>query len=617
MPLAPGQTIGRYRVVRLLREGQAAESYLALADDAQVLLKLYKSDVIEVDSMPALQALAEQLAAANCPHLVPLSEVAFGQDLDRNRALLARPWIDGRSLAEQMARTPIFELTEIHKLAAALLRALDQVHALGIAVQSLRPANVIWGSDGTLRFTDAGFWLEDESETAMFQYLAPEQQAGGDGSVTADLYSVGVVLYKALTGSLPFPASAPEHLLQHKISSNMASIPRGGRLIVRLVTTLLVPDPSVRPQSALATLAMLEAADASPASSGEFLVAPSGTVTLTASQAGALRRLPSIPPRSSGRTLVPPAPAAQPQVAQAQAQVAQAQVAQSASDPDDGSAKPGFDPLRSWPPPPRPAAPTANRVLALLGALAVAAFAYLFLRPAARPALIEPPASGSPWSAPAPPAATVAPPRHTRAANRAAPVPRASATPAPAPSASASPSAAAPTALPIAPLDAPSTRPAPSGASGRFEDTPAPLADLPSGQYAVSDETGRVRPVALPAYRVETVPVTNARFARFWAATARRGPALWRAYYTAGREQQPVRGVSWQEAADFCRWARLRLPAAREWEHAVRMGAIAAASWEWTADHEGATAVVRGPGLAREARPVRWAAPDCTFRCVQ
>ena len=102
--LSPGQTLGRYRIVRLLREGQAAESYVALEDEKQVLLKLFRADVIEAAALPDLQAFAERLRAAKCPHLVPLSEVAFGQDLDQNRALIVRPWVEGKSLGEQMAR---------------------------------------------------------------------------------------------------------------------------------------------------------------------------------------------------------------------------------------------------------------------------------------------------------------------------------------------------------------------------------------------------------------------------------------------------------------------------------------------------------------------------------
>lgn len=263
MPLAPGQQLGRYRIVRLLREGQASESYIAHVSEAQVVLKLYHSDVIDADNLPAFQALAAQLADCGSPHVVPLTEVAFGHDVDRSRALLARPYIEGRPLAEALARTPIFPLNEIHELAAVLLRALADVHARGVTVQSLRPSNIIRCVDGPLRLTDAGFWLEDETETAMFQYLAPEQQDTGAGSPSADLYSVGVILYRALTGSLPFPVSAPAHLLRHKRSGNMASIPRGGRLIMQLVTSLLFPDPAGRPHSAVETLRQLEATTSS------------------------------------------------------------------------------------------------------------------------------------------------------------------------------------------------------------------------------------------------------------------------------------------------------------------------------------------------------------------
>lgn len=400
--LAPGQTLGRYRIVRLLREGQAAESYLALDDDRQVLLKLFRAGVIEAAALPDLQAFAQILRAASCSHLVPLSEVAFGQDLDQNRALIVRPWVEGKSLGEQLARTPVFELGDVNKLARSVLEALDRVHQAGLAVQSLRPSNIITAPDGAVRFTDAGFWLEDESETAMFQYLAPEQQVSGEGSVVADLYAVGVVLYRALTGSLPFPASAPEHLLQHKISSNMASIPRGGRLIVRLVTALLAPDPAARPQSAPATLAMLESMDANPGS----LLPPSSFNT----SLPGIKRLPSIPPRPAMRGFPTPAagvagitpaagvtgivPAAAQVIAAAGgagAIVAKARITGKTAvleSPREATG-PAYRPLSSLGP-----SRAAHRVLVVIALFAVAVFAFV-LRPRTPPPieLVPPPHS--------------------------------------------------------------------------------------------------------------------------------------------------------------------------------------------------------------------------------
>ncbi len=112
-----------------------------------------------------------------------------------------------------------------------------------------------------------------------------------------------------------------------------------------------------------------------------------------------------------------------------------------------------------------------------------------------------------------------------------------------------------------------------------------PAAEFTMGRTRLTpDDNTKMRPrvllddrpahkVWLNAYYLDAREVTNAQYAKFLSATARRPPYHWSgAAYPKGEENLPVFNVSWDDANAYCRWAGKRLPTEAEWERAARAG---------------------------------------------
>jgi hypothetical protein len=113
-------------------------------------------------------------------------------------------------------------LAEIIAIARQICAALDHAHEHGIIHRDLKPENVVISPDGTAKLMDFGLARQiasDEAEpfvTGTVFYLAPEQARGETVDARTDLYALGVLLYEALTGYLPFTGDNPmEVISQH------------------------------------------------------------------------------------------------------------------------------------------------------------------------------------------------------------------------------------------------------------------------------------------------------------------------------------------------------------------------------------------------------------------
>ncbi|MFT6398234.1 MAG: hypothetical protein ACJAYU_002991 [Bradymonadia bacterium] len=156
---------------------------------------------------------------------------------------------------------------EIERPTVLLLEALARVHANGVVHRDLKPGNVLVGPDGVPYVLDfgvsigPGFRVEGRSVVGTPAYLSPEQALGRRGDPRSDIYAVGVMLFEALTGSLPHHGESITDILRAKIhepidpiATVVAGLPPHVSVAIDSMLSLL---PQARPANAQTVLASL------------------------------------------------------------------------------------------------------------------------------------------------------------------------------------------------------------------------------------------------------------------------------------------------------------------------------------------------------------------------
>jgi class 3 adenylate cyclase len=207
---------------------------------------------------------AKAIAQFQNPHVVQVHD--YGVDGDT--PYIVMELLEGEDLETRLQRQGPLAPAAVSALLNQMARALAAAHAVGIVHRDLKPANLFLGRGGpqeVVKVLDFGLARFEKDETSSKpsgslmgtpRYMSPEQLRGeADIDYRSDLWSLAVVVYRALTGHYPFPADTLGELLKRSTQTPPEPpsrvLPGLSKQVDAFFTRALQPDPSRRFQSAL------------------------------------------------------------------------------------------------------------------------------------------------------------------------------------------------------------------------------------------------------------------------------------------------------------------------------------------------------------------------------
>jgi serine/threonine-protein kinase len=252
---------GRYEIVGPLGEGGMATVYRGrrLSDDRPVAIKVLRDQYAhDKEFVARFEREAQAVVQLSHPRMVQVFD--YGRDGDVH--FIVMEYVQGEDLKTQLRRVGALDEARARVIGAEVCEALTYAHAHGIVHRDIKPQNILLTADGRVKVTDFGIAralasaaiTETGTVLGSVQYLSPEQARGLGVGQSSDLYSLGVVLFEAIAGRLPFDGDTPIAIVLKHIH-DPAPIPQRDGVPVsletrRIIMKALAKDPRHRYRSA-------------------------------------------------------------------------------------------------------------------------------------------------------------------------------------------------------------------------------------------------------------------------------------------------------------------------------------------------------------------------------
>jgi serine/threonine-protein kinase len=244
--------LGKYELIERLGRGGMAEVYKAYHANldrfvAIKVLHTFLSDAPEFKSR--FEKEAQSVAKLKHPHIVQVYDFDYSPDDDS--FYMVMELIEGPSLKDRMAdlsskgaRLPVGEVLRIIYESAG---ALAYAHSQNMIHRDVKPANLMLEHGKRVVLTDFGIakiltgqqYTTTGGMVGTPAYMAPEQGMGETGDERSDLYSVGVIMFEALTGRLPYEAETPVAMILKHVNNPVPSACELNSILPRTVDQIL------------------------------------------------------------------------------------------------------------------------------------------------------------------------------------------------------------------------------------------------------------------------------------------------------------------------------------------------------------------------------------------
>ncbi|MBI2842334.1 MAG: protein kinase [Armatimonadetes bacterium] len=247
----------RYEVLEKCGDGHFFSVYKARDKvlNRLVAVKMLGSKFAQVPGFSdRLVGVVQTLTDLDHPNIAKV----FEADEQDGNQFLAVEYVRGINLKDRIKRTAPFSISYAVDVAIAVAEALDYAHRNGIVHGDVRPHNILTRPDGQIKLTDFGMTAVLSAHPAVYEeamarsvhYAAPELIHGEAPAPESDVYSLGVVLYEMLTGSVPYDGSTSTavvaRLLQNPVPSPHDANSGVPQILNEIVMKAMQKDPAKR-----------------------------------------------------------------------------------------------------------------------------------------------------------------------------------------------------------------------------------------------------------------------------------------------------------------------------------------------------------------------------------
>ena len=255
--LSKGQKINdRYEIIKTIGEGGMANVYLANDTilDRKVAIKVLRGDLSN-DEKFIRRFQREALSVSNLSHPNIVEVYDVGEE--DGQYYIVMEYIEGKTLKQLLKKRETLTLTEVIDIMLQLTDGLAHAHESYIIHRDIKPQNIMILDNGLVKITDFGIatalnatqLTQTNSVMGSVHYLPPEQANGKSATVKSDIYSLGILMYELITGSVPFKGdNAVEIALKH-MKEKIPSIRKQNPTIPQTVENIVIKATAKNPRN--------------------------------------------------------------------------------------------------------------------------------------------------------------------------------------------------------------------------------------------------------------------------------------------------------------------------------------------------------------------------------
>lgn len=230
--ITKGQKINdRYEVRKLIGEGGMANVYLGydIILERDVAIKVLRGDLSDDEKfVRRFRREAQNASLLNHPNIVQIYDV--GED-DGNFYIVME-YIKGQTLKQLIKKRGKLSVPETIDIVTQLTDGLAHAHDSYIIHRDIKPQNIMILDDGMVKITDFGIAMalnasdltQTNSVMGSVHYLPPEQASGKGSTIKSDIYSLGIMMYEMLAGTMPFRGETAVEIAMKQLKNPMPSI---------------------------------------------------------------------------------------------------------------------------------------------------------------------------------------------------------------------------------------------------------------------------------------------------------------------------------------------------------------------------------------------------------